>query len=294
MSSDIARIVLPTLIGVGGTFTNTQYNSLRSDVDDLLAGITSGTGSPENVVTASPGTLYLRTDDVDPADPLYVKNTGAGNDGWLPIDGHARQHWEAGYRADLAATTFTSKGIGAVTVTGTPSSAHSSSGSYVDITTTAVLNNAAKVVTPSILRADWGVDAEFHIRPRAAGDLTSVRIWACLAASDPSGSSTPLIEHAGFRFDDGLDVSTWRCHVSDGTTTGTVDSFVTVSANTSKWLRIVLTDTTARFYINNTFVGERTANLPAASTLLAAYVTITTLSAAVKNLSVGYANFLIQ
>lgn len=43
--------------------------------------IYSGTGSPENVVTASVGSLYLRTDG-GANTTLYVKETGTGNTGW--------------------------------------------------------------------------------------------------------------------------------------------------------------------------------------------------------------------
>ncbi len=42
----------------------------------------SGTGTPEGVVTASVGSLYSRIDGV-PGATLYVKETGAGNIGWV-------------------------------------------------------------------------------------------------------------------------------------------------------------------------------------------------------------------
>lgn len=44
------------------------------------AGLYFGTGSPEGVVTAAVGSLFLRTDS---ATSLYVKQTGAGNTGWV-------------------------------------------------------------------------------------------------------------------------------------------------------------------------------------------------------------------
>jgi hypothetical protein len=47
-----------------------------------LAMITSGTGTPEGVVTASPGGLFLRTDGGANA-TLYRKETGTGNTGWV-------------------------------------------------------------------------------------------------------------------------------------------------------------------------------------------------------------------
>lgn len=42
--------------------------------------IMSGTGSPESVVTAPVGSLWLRTDS---STTLYVKQTGTGNTGWI-------------------------------------------------------------------------------------------------------------------------------------------------------------------------------------------------------------------
>lgn len=42
--------------------------------------ISMGTGSPEGVITAPVGSLFLRT---DAATSLYVKQTGAGNTGWI-------------------------------------------------------------------------------------------------------------------------------------------------------------------------------------------------------------------
>jgi len=44
------------------------------------AGMT-GIGSPEGVKTATPGTIYLDT----ATNSFYVKGSGAGNTGWVPI-----------------------------------------------------------------------------------------------------------------------------------------------------------------------------------------------------------------
>jgi hypothetical protein len=44
--------------------------------------ITSGTGTPEGAVTAPVGSLYLRTDGGS-ATTLYIKESGAGNTGWI-------------------------------------------------------------------------------------------------------------------------------------------------------------------------------------------------------------------
>lgn len=44
--------------------------------------ISTGTGSPEGVVTASVGCLYLRTDG-GAGTTLYVKESGTSNTGWI-------------------------------------------------------------------------------------------------------------------------------------------------------------------------------------------------------------------
>jgi hypothetical protein len=45
-------------------------------------GISRGTGSPEGIVTALVGSLYLRTDG-GVLSTLYVKESGTGNTGWV-------------------------------------------------------------------------------------------------------------------------------------------------------------------------------------------------------------------
>lgn len=51
--------------------------------DQIRRGVPlSGTGSPENVVTAPVGTLYTRIDG-GAGTTLYVKESGAGNTGWV-------------------------------------------------------------------------------------------------------------------------------------------------------------------------------------------------------------------
>jgi hypothetical protein len=43
---------------------------------------TSGTGSPEGVLTAVVGSMWMRTDG-GTGTTLYVKETGTGNTGWV-------------------------------------------------------------------------------------------------------------------------------------------------------------------------------------------------------------------
>jgi hypothetical protein len=63
-----------------------QITSQGIRVDGTGAGggptITSGTGSPETVVTAPVGSVYLRTDG-GAGTTFYVKEVGSGNTGWV-------------------------------------------------------------------------------------------------------------------------------------------------------------------------------------------------------------------
>ena len=65
-----------------------EQRGLRTPVANLVGGsaaltrIKGGTGSPETVVTAPVGSLYLRSDG-GAGTTLYVKETGTGNTGWV-------------------------------------------------------------------------------------------------------------------------------------------------------------------------------------------------------------------
>lgn len=63
--------------------TTMALNAALDRLDALEALIQTGAGSPEGVVTAAVGTLYLRTDGA-PGTTLYSKETGSGNTGWEP------------------------------------------------------------------------------------------------------------------------------------------------------------------------------------------------------------------
>lgn len=60
---------------------DTQLNLNAPGTAGGLALIQAGAGAPEGVVTAPPGSLYLRTDGTSTT-TLYVKDSGSGNTGW--------------------------------------------------------------------------------------------------------------------------------------------------------------------------------------------------------------------
>lgn len=67
-------------LGSGGLITGAD-NMLASDGTKFQWG--NGSGSPEGLQTAPPGSLFVNTDGVNP--PLYAKATGTGNTGWSAL-----------------------------------------------------------------------------------------------------------------------------------------------------------------------------------------------------------------
>jgi hypothetical protein len=65
-----------------GYLTQAEGDALYQPLAAVLALLHTGTGSPESVLTATVGHLYLRTDG-GAGTTLYVKESGAGNTGWV-------------------------------------------------------------------------------------------------------------------------------------------------------------------------------------------------------------------
>lgn len=74
-----SRAVEPTAVVDGGTGGITAAEA-RTNIG--LGHVHTGAGSPEGVLTAAVGSLYSRTDG-GASTTLYVKESGAGNTGWV-------------------------------------------------------------------------------------------------------------------------------------------------------------------------------------------------------------------
>lgn len=77
--ADAADIVS---LGSGSAATTKQTKGFALYQGTLSAKIFLGSGSPQSVVTASPGSLYLNTSG-GAGTTLYVKESGTGNTGWV-------------------------------------------------------------------------------------------------------------------------------------------------------------------------------------------------------------------
>ena len=59
---------------------NTWMDIVSNNINELIPAF--GTGSPEGVLTANVGKLYIDT-GAAAGTGLYIKETGAGNTGWI-------------------------------------------------------------------------------------------------------------------------------------------------------------------------------------------------------------------
>lgn len=67
--------------GKGGTIPSSCL-TMHSDDGTQGGQIHTGSGSPEGIITATVGSLYMRTDG-GAGTSLYVKESGTGNTGWV-------------------------------------------------------------------------------------------------------------------------------------------------------------------------------------------------------------------
>ena len=86
-SSQTADILQAHVGGVGVKFSITGTGEVVADNTIWLnstktVGIFRGTGTPEGVITASPGSTFHRTDG-GASTSFYVKESGTGNTGWI-------------------------------------------------------------------------------------------------------------------------------------------------------------------------------------------------------------------
>lgn len=73
----------PTVDNYGNFQTSPGPQPPTSEPTSNALGNLTGSGSPEGVVSASPGGGYVDTDD----GTLYVKVTGVGSTGWMAVSG---------------------------------------------------------------------------------------------------------------------------------------------------------------------------------------------------------------
>ncbi len=123
-------------IGNGTAATNVGIGGGNVTAGALITGanLRSGTGSPEGVVTAPVGTVFERTDG-GTGTTLYIKETGAGNTGWVAV---------------AASGTGTVTSVSVTTANGV-------SGSVATATTTPAISLTLGAITPSSVASSGAV-----------------------------------------------------------------------------------------------------------------------------------------
>lgn len=129
--------------------------------------------------------------------------------------------------------------------------------------------------------ATWGIDSQYfnmlnlyaepvmRVRFKTGSDLTNQRIWVGFCSSDISNSDNPAASLMAIRYSTSASDTTFKCCVKDGTNMTTVDSGVTVTADT---VYDMVIDASAgseiEFYIESAVVSNITTNIPASTTPL--------------------------
>jgi hypothetical protein len=71
----------PTTTATTFSSLSSRLDTVETDKDALLARFPTGTGSPESVVAAAPGSLYRQTNGSE-GETLWIKETGSSTTGW--------------------------------------------------------------------------------------------------------------------------------------------------------------------------------------------------------------------
>lgn len=203
--------------------------------------------------------------------------------------------WESGAHHEPGGTTLTTVGSAAWTAGGTIVNDDSSTGSWALYTTAASIGDAQGPNGPLLYRTDQGIEALFRVK--MGGDITSQRVWIGLFDGNPSASSTPALNFAGFRYVAGTD-TTWRAYTGDGANRTNEDTTIVVAADQTYYLRLRLTSTEAQMIIglpgindsftNGTFTTAITTTLPTMTTRMSPYIRITALAASARSLRFGF------
>lgn len=184
-------------------------------------------------------------------------------------------------------TSPTLKGLQIGTASGTRTSGDDTDGPWLINTTASSGVLWADTVTASGFRRDWDLDLTFVVK---AVSVTGCRLWVGWVQGQHPAAD-PASHMAAFRYSTDVDAgATWRAYTNDGTGTGTVtDTAVTIATAASQRLRITMSGSDVKFYIDGALVATHTTNLPSTSTLLAMNVSVESLDTTAKSYKFGRA-----
>lgn len=140
--------------------------------------VTSGTGTPEAAVTAPIGSLFLRTDGAA-GTCIYIKESGAGNTGWVPI---------------ITALS------GAITLTTAAQPNVTSLGTLTGLTLSGAITPTYSGTSPTSSQIGYSVvtsQSTTNITASTTANLTSISlgsgVWEIQGQTDFTSTSTSLL-----------------------------------------------------------------------------------------------------
>ncbi len=123
-----------------------------------------------------------------------------------------------------------------------------------------------------------------RFRIRTGPVISNLRFWGGFCSADISSSDNPAENFIAFRYSTSASDTTFKCCTKNGTTLTTIDSGITVAANTEYNFCIDIGNgTDCLFYINDTLTATMSSNLPSSSLFLGTILKITNLTASSRN-----------
>ena len=183
-------------------------------------------------------------------------------------------------------TTWVYVAMAAPGTLGAITSVDDADGALGNFATATTLNATNGFVSAAnIMRRDWLGGWVTRVKTGAATDLLGVRLWAGLTSADLALVATPTTQHvAAFRYDtvaDSAGGAFWRCITNAGNSDVLVTvTDVAIAAATAYDLRIELSATDVKFYVNDVLKATHATKLPGATTILGHTVKVTNLIAA--------------
>ena len=205
---------------------------------------------------------------------------------YLSPSPHRRAMWWQAL--NNAATTLTAVGASALTAAVTiTNNIVNGVGKFQNAQTSAVLNNSAGWISPTIDETNYGLNWTAAAHIYTGPSIATQRIWVGCVATDPVATDT-LIDGAAFRYSTSAGDTTWKAVVGTGAASTVVDTGVVVAI--SKEYRFFIdasTPGTIYFWINEVLVATITTTLPGINDGVGPAVRIRTLAAAHATLGVG-------
>lgn len=258
--TSLALVVL-AVVGLAAFQNNPTIDILRFRGGPTLR---TGAADPESSVTASPGSVFMRTNG-----QVYRKDAGSGTTGWVDFfDIKKRRAWVNFWPGNQ---TPVSAGLGTISTVGAMGDGSSPDYQMTRFTSAATAGSmSGPRLNVSIPHFRTLFDPTFYARIRTGSDITSLRIiigFDTAAATNSDGDSRSLVV---FRYSTVAGDTNWMgvCNNGGAATTQTADTGVAVAASTVYLFKVVISGdgTLATFTVNGSAPVTLNTNLPATST----------------------------